>query len=753
MKCDALVNALRAALLLAAVSLPLRALPAIAAQTPIIVQVTVVGNAAGDVASIFTKALAKDVLVAKTDSHGHATITVPVGTDVFARTLTATSSVGVVQGPSLTLDLRPRIIATVVAHPTLGSTLVNAQSAAAIVSGDVGNSLSYVPNYRSEAEGGSGNSRLNGTSLSLPSLPGSTNFALSSNLISSFSPDQADDGSITPDYHLTTPTGTSQQATLMRAGTDGLASWRSAFTGPGYAFVIADQVQQGRLDGLVFPDASGFSYNHSTNAHELDGSADLEFRVGGAQVSAVAFGTNQRGAAVSFVDPGIVPEGPGPGNRQSTQMLDGYIRATQSRGRDNVVLLHVQYAGGQTNDDLLATSQQFPIPSDSGFRFSGRYDEMSLSRSYGNNVATVKVTDTVDNALAFAQPEQTLTKSSGVGFETNYAHTGAGSSLAMTVTANHETGPFTANHVNASIKGARWTADTRYTWSLYSADSQVIETYYADALRLAVPGSADFSCAGHAAFASGPSAVTPNAPHITATTANVTKRLGARTQITVGGFYTVTRNALVVGAESGASPLSPQYMQTLNAQYAYLCGGAPLRASDVYLTRYVTEPVRIGKEAYVSATTSLGVLSLTAGFEIYSATVFGLPETARSSFSTLINGSQIWNVPLHRGSAIFAYSPRRFTAALGLLYTGGNNAAHLPANLNASVGLKIPIRDAALTLSAQNIFHTYDGSFVSTALSEPSSTTGEPVSFFATPMTTTWSLKYELHTGRGLKTP
>jgi hypothetical protein len=339
--------------------------------------------------------------------------------------------------------------------------------------------------------------------------------------------------------------------------------------------------------------------------------------------------------------------------------------------------------------------------------------------------------------------------SSGTTLGLSYTHGGQGSLLSANVSGTKQTGPFSASRINGTLSGARWGPHSRFDWSLYSAQAQLMETYYADSLRLAVPGAADFDCAGHTAFASGPSDGTPGAPHIVAAKSNVTQQIGSRTQITAGGFYAQTTDALVVTSSSGGLALPNGYLQALDTSYSNLCGGQTLASNGVFLTHYTTVPRRVGAEWYVSSSTSIGPLVVQTGYETYSVFATGLPAVLMGTTSTLVDGAQLWNVPMHRASLLIAYPHRSLTAALGLAYVSSNNAAHLPAYVMASAGVRMLLRRGGIvTFSAQNLFGRYSDVFQSPRFAATSATTQAPVAFLATPLTPTWTLRYEFHLAR-----
>ena len=429
--------------------------------------------------------------------------------------------------------------------------------------------------------------------------------------------------------------------------------------------------------------------------------------------------------------------------------MNGYVRASQTIGRDDWALLNVRYGGTASDDDVHALAAGTAIPSYSGFGYNGRYDQLSVTRHFDATSATLAVSSTATTARSFAEPYESVSKTSGTTFAFTTNRSNHNSSLATNLNYTRQAGPFTAAHIDGSLRGSQWSSNSRLNWSAYSAQSQVIETYYAQALRMSVPGAADYACSSHAAFASGASDVTPSAPHAAGVTADFTKTLKFNTRVTVGGFYGRTKNALVIASQAGGVALPAGYLAALNAQYAHLCGGSPLGASDVYLTHYVTVPERTDKEWYVSSTTTLGRVSFTLGYETYSALASGVPPPLPGTNGTLIDNAQIWNVPLHRGSAIVSYEYRGLTAGAGIAYAGRNNSAQLPANLIASAGVRLDTKRGAFTLSVQNLFNSYAGRFSSPALSTPAATTGAAVHFLGTPVPATWSLRYEVRTGQG----
>jgi hypothetical protein len=383
----------------------------------------------------------------------------------------------------------------------------------------------------------------------------------------------------------------------------------------------------------------------------------------------------------------------------------------------------------------------------SGYRFSGHYDELAFTRNFGRDSVTAKLTSTATTTAVFSDGAESVARSGGGTLGLTFARSGSSSSLRAELTASHQTGAFGATQLNASLSGQRWGPRYRFDWSLYSAQAQLMQTYYAQALRLGVPSAASFDCDGHSAFAAGPSDVVARAPHVAAAKANLTRRFGERTQVTVGGFTSVTTNALAVAADSGAVAFPAGYTDALAAGYGSVCGGTPPAAPNVYLTRYVTVPRSIAREWYASVTTQAGPFTLTGAYETYSAFASGLPAPRAGVTTTLVNGAQLWNIPLHRASLLVAYPTARFTAAVGATYVSANNAAHLPAYVSGSAGVRVRAGNGFVSVSRQHLFGGATGVFTSARFAAATDTSGRPVQFLATPPQPTWTLRYDVRTG------
>ncbi len=210
-----------------------------------------------------------------------------------------------------------------------------------------------------------------------------------------------------------------------------------------------------------------------------------------------------------------------------------------------------------------------------------------------------------------------------------------------------------------------------------------------------------------------------------------------------GGFVSATHDALVLSLDDArAVGLQPGYLDALSGRYQQLCGtAAPLRAEDLFLTRYHTVGTRIGREWYASATAPVGRFTTTFSYETYGLTAFGVPAVAGRT--TLIAGAQLPGIPLHRASGLFSGRSGALEYAVGAQAVSGNNAAGLPGYVTFSAGLREQLHGGQLTLAAQNLGGTRAGWYASSALAAGVATTGGSVFAPAVPLVPVWSLKYD----------
>lgn len=752
---------LRAALVMSAVLAAANLAPAFAADAPaaaIAVHVVVadVSGRAVPGADVVERIGTAETVVGRSGEDGTLLVTPHERAELFARVGTRVSPHVAAHDGTITLVVPPAVIGSIVARHAEGfAPLVTENSATALVAGDVASALGLVPNYRSQREGGSGRQSLNGVPLELPTAPRNGGSGdepgIPSDLVESFSAAQADDGSISPNYHILAPSAkTSLRFAAGSTQWDG-SLWKMSFSGTthklGYALVAAGGGDDGALAHDVFTDASGTSYDHSTNAHHFDASASLAYAIGSTQISVVAISSHKRGADIATSMPGALAAGDGPGNDTRTSTTFGYIVASQAHGRDSYHLLHAVFAGGLSDDANAASFDGSPAGSLSGYRYSGSYDEAALTRNFGAASLTAKATSTRVRTTAFAQYlgasfGNTSTASQqalSLAYESSSAPNGYGASLS----AFRRSGIFPGGGVEANLHVRRMIRGTQFRLTATHAQAQSQQAYSAGSYQLGSPTSASVTCDPATATVGAPSQLDGVHPHADTLLGSLERRFANGARFDAGGFVTSGRDMLVPETASGIA-LPAGYASALGHDVATLCPGALLPASQIFAQRYVSVPRLTGREWYVAVAVPLGALRADVSYETYSLFAPSLPGALTAGVTTLAPGKQIDGVPLHRATLLLSQAKNGTMAAIALQYVSDNNAAHLPGHVTASLGVQRTFGRGTLALSLQNALGGYAGTFVTPRYAVPLLTQSGSIPTLASPVRRTWTLRYTL---------
>jgi hypothetical protein len=732
--------------------------PAIVRAAPVATVVHVVDDAGAAVAGavIWTAPPAPERALGVTDRAGTLVLALDPVVPIVARWQGAASQTVAPAAGSVRLVVRIQAIGSVAARRTaLDDARLTARGAAATVAGDPLAALSLLPTYRTQAEGGSGRQTLNGIPLDLPTGPASgvAPVGIPADLIDSLDPVQADDGSITPNYHLQNPTAAFAGGFKSGLSNFGgrldklvLADTRGRF---GYALTAVGKADDGGLAGRAFTDSSGVRYDHASHAHELDGSLVLNYALSpSATASVVGLGTRRRGADISTTMPGALAFGNGPGNAASSDFGVAYALLTQTRGRDALHAVDVRVNGGARQDDANALAAGTPAGYVAGYRFSGSYDELGATRTFHDRSLSAKLiaSRTIVEGYADQYVRRLATGQQAVVLA--YEDHGRATSFGTTLKLMNGEGSFPGGAVEVTLRAARRIAGTDVSLTAFSAQAQALEASYAGSFLLSAPAGAEFVCGPNGtATVSGASALGARRPTARTLTGHLHRRIGRDIDVSAGGFLSDTSDALVRVVAPSLAPLTPAYLTSLRTAYAGLCGGQSLSGSEVYAHRYETVPHLIGREAFVDVKFPLGRLNLETTYEIYSRFVPALPADLAGTHTTLVAFSQLASVPLHRANAIVSYDRGGRLFALAAQYVSANNQANLPGHVTLSGGVRIPVPGGLLSASVQNLLGGYDGTFRSGRYAVPLAANGPAIPTLATPLARTWAMAYSMGVG------
>ncbi len=746
--------------LVLALALPFGAAGASAAE-PLDARVLVVDAAGMPAPGVDVFAREKGTLVSlgRTDASGVLTVHVASGESLVARIGSRTSAPVALTARQARIVLPVAKIGTVRAHNDRdGEPTVTSESPSAIVFDDLALARTLVPNYRSRAEGGSGHQMLNGVPLDLPSGPrtdASDEPGVPSDLIESFSATQADDGTVTPNYHLLAPT----PHLAMRFGS-GLSAfdgslWKAGVSGTvhglGFAVAAATGGDDGPLAGATLVDASGAGYDHSTHARHTDVSFSFSHGVGSTQINAAGFSSRQRGDDIALSLPGTLLDGIGPGNVTTKTSSFEYVIAMQTHGRDSYHLLDARFAGGSADDAPAALVDGVSAGYTSGYRYFGNYDEFAFTRAFGPASLTLKSTFTqtattgyvATPSFAAQVPAHNGLATLGLDYERSTGSHGYGFALDDA----QRSGSFAGTDLEARAHVKTMLAGTALQLSASRAQTQVQEAYSAGAYEFGAPSAATITCSPPSATVVGPAGALGSHPTADTLDLHLRRRLANEATLSAGGFVSAGRDGLVFPASALGATLDPAYRAQVASDVALLCPGRTLGAADLFVQRYESVPRLSGREWFVDATLPLGALRAEATYETYSLTAPQLPADLAGIPSTLVAGAQVPGVPLHRANLLLSYRRLRFVAAAALQYTSDNNVDALPGHVTVAAGLQLPAGPGVVAFAAQNLFGAYSGTYVSPMFAVPLATSSGVLPTLAIPLRPAWSLRYTLPLG------
>jgi len=678
------------------------------------------------------------------------------GAQLFARIGSRVSPRVVVHDGTARLVVPFALIgSTAVRHRGGNSPLITENSATALVAGDVASALGLVPNYRSAREGGSGAQTLDGVPLELPTAPRNGGAGdvpgIPADLIDSFSANQADDGSISPNYHVLAPSA----ATILRF-TGGATQWdgslwKASLSGTlhklGYALVAASGGDDGVLAHDTFADASGSTYDHSTQARHRDASISLAYTIGTTQVNLVAISSRKSSNDILTTMPGAIVAGEGPGDVTDSSSTFGYIVANQAHGRDSYHLLHAAFAGGLSDDAAAASFAGLAAGSTSGYDYFGSFDEAAMTRKYNAASITAKLSATRIRTTSFAQylgasyggSSPAALESFSLGYESSNAPDGYGATLSTF----HRSGIFAGSGVESNVHVRRMIRGTEFRLTATHAQAQSEQAYSAGSYQLGAPSSATITCEPASATVGAPSQLGGTHPQADTLLGSIERRFTNGARFNAGGFASNGSN-MIVPATSDALALPAGYQSALQADMTTLCPGALLPPSEIFAERYVTVPRLNGREWYTTLEIPVGALRADISYETYSLCAPAIPASLLGGATTLEPGKQIDGVPLHRASFVLSQAQNGTLAAVALQYVSDNNSAYLPGHVTASLGVQRAFRHATLALSVQNVLGGYTGAFISPRYAVPLFTQYGPIPTLASPVRRTWTLRYTI---------
>ncbi|HEY9085477.1 MAG TPA: TonB-dependent receptor [Candidatus Tyrphobacter sp.] len=281
--------------------------------------------------------------------------------------------------------------------------------------------------------------------------------------------------------------------------------------------------------------------------------------------------------------------------------------------------------------------------------------------------------------------------------------------------------------------GATWRPNARDTYAL----SYALGGIAAGGTRQTIltdPASLRFDCNGDVAYGSAPG----DQP---GSSSSSSLRFGYTHAIAGGSItlslYRQVQNDVVLPVDVNGSVLTalgivpPGYPALVQPIWDSPAGcnaapGTPFGATQLYFRTPISGTRRTYEGGELTSYLTFGNLVVQPFYNLTSAVVFSSDPRIENSYSIVIPGKQLPNVPLQRAGIVFDYkSPG---SALEYLfdaqYVGSNNPNDLPAYTTFDAGVSAQLQHGTLTVAASNITNAYSGIFASPQWEVPYVTLG-----------------------------
>jgi hypothetical protein len=513
----------------------------------------------------------------------------------------------------------------------------------------------------------------------------------------------------------------------------------------GYAFAhVVDGTNSG-LNGQIYKDLSGLTYDHVGNAVSY---GDYEkLAISSSNFTASILGLESNG----YVNPipayltGSTPAGYGPGNFQTSQQHNYVASLNASLGDTALSVSESNWAFSNATNFEKQYVMGVPAPYYANSAFEGAESALSLERAISprvtaqlelsnsntNQVGTASESGSsaiyqgeTDAALSITAP---LFRSgeARVILKRDFARS-LGSSSSFNVMASAPLSTNTTLEATGQVGGR----------PVFSQDVQNV-------LGPQNPNLATYDCSSGTISASVAGA-TESAASSAEATVGINSNL-RRGSIGASAFVDSLRGVLLSSAYVPASSestaaLPPGYLASLQKGFSSIggCQGTP-SLSQIYLVKDVGGISAIYRGVELNGEYTLGSrLTVQAGYDLLQARFLGGPPLVVGPSSPYIPGAQLPGRPFGRAAVTMDWlaSPHNnMDVLLNLESCARNNPRNLPGYgvLNAGLGFSTS-KYTNLVIAGSNLLNTYSGYFVSPRYAVPLSTPLSKLGTLAAPL-------------------
>jgi hypothetical protein len=567
------------------------------------------------------------------------------------------------------------------------------------------------------------------------------------------------------------PTLSWQSEFSLSAGSNGKNNYSFGESGTvgkvGLAVMHTYRLTPSLLDGMQFLDTSGLDYAHEGDSQQIGSMLKLRYQPGQAQTLTGTFMHSAGGSELVCAQiTGPLPCGYGPGNSYDSDFKLYSLTDNALIGDTQVqAALYGMRMGSTRNElDRFVNGEAQPTGSSTtmntnGFTFNATLparDRHTISiNGYANNSESA-FTPLVAQAAPFVFPGQ----------HTSYAAVTINDSIRSNTKLrfNDSIGLSHASNAPSSVLiglGTQWSPTTNDTFA-FSYNIGGVAPHAGRAGLLSDPAQLRFDCNGNVAYGNAPGDQ-PGASSSTSARLSYTHR--SRIGMISTSFYRQQQRDIVLPTQVNGTVLQssalfpPGYFGEVYNDFNNACGGAvpfPPQNTDQFV--YFSTPIggveRVYEGAQISTFYTLGRLVIEPYYNIQVAKAISGDVRLNNPYSITIPGSQLPNVPLHRGGITLDYkAPGSSIEWLAdANYTSSNNGQNLPAYATVDAGADVHLSHGDLVFAGSNIFNTYGANFSSSQWAVPYTTLGGgTIATIARPNTPRqYSVTYTVRFGSGV---
>jgi hypothetical protein len=544
-------------------------------------------------------------------------------------------------------------------------------------------------------------------------------------------------------FSTLSPTLSWQSEFSLSAGSYGKNNYSFGETGTlgkfGIALMHSYRLQPSLLDGMTFLDTSGLDYSHNGDRAQNGSMLKVRYQPSDSQtLTGMLMQSNSDAALVCAQITGPLPCGFGPNNSFGTDFKLYSLTDSALIGDTQLQASAYGMKMNSTRNELdrYINGEAAPTGTSQAMSTNGltlnavlpAKDRHTISVNAYTTSSTSSFTPLVSQAQPYVFPGQ----------KTSYSAITVNDSVRSStkLRLNESAGMSHASNASSSLLlgvGANWTPATDDTYAV-SYNIGGVAPHAGREGVLSDPSSLRIDCNGNIAYGNAPGDE-PGASSSTSARLSYTHKMRAG-QISTSLYRQVQQDVVLptqvngsVLASSVAFP--PGYFNDVYNNFQNTCGAAPpftpANASQyVYFATPIGNVRRVYEGAQLSGFFTVGNLVVQPYYDIQVAKALSGDVRLNNAYSITVPGSQLPNVPLHRGGLTLDYkAPNSDLEWLAdANYTGANNPQNLPAYTTVDAGVNVHLQRGDLTFAASNIFNAYGAAFASSQWAVPYTTLG-----------------------------